>query len=252
MKKVLIAIVLLASAMTASARGSHSGQLFRIGAGGAFSSTWLLNSNVSSIGDSADYEVTFGGQGGLCLEYDFTETTGIEMGILFSGHNQKHKGVFGSVAAYNSEVSLRYIDIPILFKVGSMGQGAFFEIGPQIGILASASEDFTLISFDEFSYSGRDVKSQFNGVDFAGVIGVGGSIEASDKCTINIGLRLGYSFTDATVEYSSEMELALVQVAEKSSWTDIAAHYSDKHSFSYKPTNKAFGGLFVSVMFNLD
>jgi hypothetical protein len=236
MKRLLIICIITATALSASA------QNFRIGLGGGFNSTWLANSNVSDQGDDLDFAVTFGGSIGIEGVYGFNEKSGISIAMLYSGHNQKYEGEAGNTS-YESTVKMRYLDIPILFRITSPS-GTYFEVGPQVGFLMSADEEGDL-------GPDIDVKDSFEGTNIAGVLGFGVDIDVSENVIITTGLRLGYGFTDATSEYSSESDLDAALSEGKVGTSTYYAHYDNKNNFGYEKTNRIFGGLKLGVTYNL-
>ena len=236
MKKVLLSLALIAATATVQA------QQFRLGLGGGINNTWLANTNVSDQGDELDFAVTFGGSFGLEALYNFSEKAGVSIGFLYSGHNQKYEGEIGN-ADYETKVRMRYLDIPLLFRVTSTS-GTYFEVGPQFGFLMKAEEEF---ESDVFSDT-QDTKDQFNSTNMAAVLGFGVDIDANKEknVIISIGLRLGYGFSDVTKEYGSAAELdAEETVGTPTYW----AHFDNENDFGYKSTNRIFGGLKLGVSY---
>ncbi|MBD2714277.1 PorT family protein [Microvirga sp. STR05] len=74
-----------------------------------------------------------------------------------------------------AKLNLNYIDVPVLLKVNA--GGLFFELGPQLGILASAKSKYE----DESD----DVKDTFKTVDFGYAAGLGYQLDGG----LNLGLR---------------------------------------------------------------
>jgi hypothetical protein len=234
MKKVLLTLVLALTIVGTQA------QSFRLGLGGGINNTWLANTNVSDQGDELDFAVTFGGSIGLEALYNFSETAGVSIGFLYSGHNQKYEGEFGS-ADYETRVRMRYLDIPLLFRVTSTS-GTYFEVGPQFGFLMSAEEEADFGGDTET----EDTKDQFNSSNMAAVLGFGVDIDASETIIISIGLRLGYGFSDVTKEYDTAGELAAEDVVGTPTYW---SHYDNENDFGYKATNRIFGGLHLGVSY---
>jgi len=227
MKKVLFTLALAMAAITTQA------QSFRLGLGGGINNTWLANKNVSDQGDKLDFAVSFGGSIGLEGLYNFNEKSGISFGFLYSGHNQKYEGKSGS-ATQKQQVNMKYLDIPVLFRLTSTS-GTYFEVGPQLGLLMAAK--------DKGDANDGDVKSSFNSTNLAAVLGFGVDVDASESVIISIGLRLGYGFTDVTKEYSAS------DVPDDIGFSTFSAHFDDKNKFDYKPTNRIFGGLHLGVSY---
>ena len=236
MKRLLSICIIMAIALSANA------QSFRLGLGGGFNSTWLANANVSDQGDELDFAVTFGGSIGIEGVYGFNEKTGISIALLYSGHNQKYEGEAGNTTV-ESTVKMRYLDIPILFRVTSPS-GTYFEVGPQVGFLMSADEEGDI-------GPDIDVKDSFEGTNIAGVLGFGVDIDVSENVIITTGLRLGYGFTDATTEYSSQSDLNEAVGDDKVGTSTYWAHFDNKNNFGYEKTSRIFGGLKLGVTYNL-
>lgn len=244
MKKLILSVVLIITVAAANA------QEFKIGLGGGIYSTWLTNTNVSDQGDELDFGATFGGQIGLNMQYYFKDNLGINFGLLYSGHNQKYTGEFGSSFSYEAKTKMRYLDIPFLLRMGGGTKGAYFEFGPQFGFLMSAKDEYTSDPSDPDDFSDRNVKESFKSTNIAGILGFGVDIDASENVMVTTGLRLGYGFTDATKEYT-EAEYAAVAAADELSGTTALAHIDDDNNFNYKSTNRAFGGLFISILYKI-
>ncbi|MGR6086615.1 MAG: porin family protein [Arcticibacter sp.] len=248
MKKALLTLGIALAAMTTQA------QDFRLGITGGLNSTWLLNDNVFSANDGLDVASTFGGRFGLEGIYSFNEKVGMSIGLNFiSGHNQKYAGDQTFLDG-DLKTKLRYIDIPLMFRLTS-GSGSYFELGPQIGILSSAKEDFKSNDGQE-SWSDVDVKSSLNTTNVAFVFGFGADIDVSENIFITTGLRLGYGFTDVTKDYPTTQDflndnpdyvnndaIYLTSVAAQQEITDNGATHD------YKATSRAFAGLHLGVSY---
>src|SRR5690554_141576 len=207
MKKILFCIAFVSVGLSLNA------QEFKIGLSGGYNSTWILNKNVSDAGSVIDYESSGGGSFGLKAQYYFNEKIGVELGVLSSGHNQKFLLADGDIEA---TTKLRYIDIPILFRYGG-GSGFYFEVGPQIGLLSSAEDEW-----DDETY---DVKKSLNGTNLALVLGLGADFSVSDNLVLTAGVRFGYGISDVTKEYDSIADL--ISDGDNISIPTAGAHFSD-------------------------
>lgn len=251
MKKIFIAGMLCLAVATVNA------QEFKIGVGGGIYSTWLVNTNVSDQDDILDFAATFGGQLGVDAQYYFKDNIGIAFGLLYTGHNQKYTGEISASPAvnYEAKTKLRYLDIPFLLRFGGGSKGAYFEFGPQFGILMTAKDQWkTDPASTVLDYSDKDRKDNFQSSNIAGILGFGVDIDASENVIITTGLRLGFGFNDVTKKYT-ETELNTLE----GSWFDNvgfstdAAHYENinKGTYKYAKTSRAFGGLHLGVIFKL-
>ncbi len=240
MKKALLTIAIVVAALSTQA------QSFRLGVSGGVNSTWLMNKNVFDANDGLDIATSFGGRFGIDAIYSFNDKVGISVGFNFlSTHNQKYTGEQGP-ADYDLTTKLRYLDIPILFRLTSSG-GTYFELGPQIGILGTAKESFESSNSNVFGpdYDDINVKSGFNSTNIAVILGFGVDIDVTEKIYITTGLRLGYGISDVTEEYDNGLDLLL----NTNSSTVQFAHIDDDGDFHYEKTSRAFGGLHIGISY---
>jgi hypothetical protein len=257
MKKLFFTIALLASLGLAHA------QELKVGLGGGIYSTWLVNTHVSDQGDELDFAATFGGQLGLDLMYYFKDNLGLSFGLLYTGHNQKYTGEFDSNTSYEAKTKLRYLDIPVLLRMGGGSKGAYFEFGPQFGILMTAKDEVAGSPANSHpfykDYSDQNRKDNFKTSNIAGILGFGVDIDASENVVITTGLRLGYGFTDVTKEYT-EAEAAVLAsqgtagvggVGFSTAMAHIKQNDNGTEEFKYSPTSRAFGGLHIAILFKL-
>lgn len=245
MKKLILAVALAAGITTVQAQEG-----IRLGVKGSFFSTWLFNSNVSDQNASLDYASTFGTAFGVQAVYMFAETYGISAELNFASHNQKYDGyIENDKFPFTNEISLKYIDIPVLFRVSSP-KGPYFELGPQFCLLTGAKETYDFPSDNSSNYSNKDFKDDFNGFGIAGVLGFGIDIKLSEMVNLTTGLRFGYMFSDATTEYTEDEAGALFQ-DDNLSYTAIYSHTNKDGDFEYKKSNRVFGGLQLGLQFQL-
>ncbi len=240
MKKLLLSVAIVATALTVNA------QKFKVGLGGAFNSTWLMNKNVFDADDDLDIAMTFGGSFGLKTQYYFNDKLGLELGIMRTGHNQKYDLNDGDG---DVKLKLRYLDVPLLLRVGG-DKGAYFEFGPQFSFLTSAKEDFNYSLNSLFDYSDRDVKSTLNGTNIGIILGFGADVDLSESFTLAAGFRLGYGFSDVTKEYNST-DLDDLDDEHKLASATAFAHFDDDGNFKYKSTNRLFGGIHLGVLYTI-
>jgi len=248
MKKILLLMAIVAGLSTA-----HAQEGIRLGAKGSFYSNWLFNKNVSDQNASLDYASSFGPSFGVQAIFMFKETYGLSAEIIYANQKQKYDGYSGSENnTFTNELSLGYLDIPVLFRVSST-KGPYFEIGPQFSLLMGAKETF---EFDKspsslLNYSDKDVKDDFAGFGVAGILGFGIDIKLTDMINLTTGLRFGYMFTDATTEYSLSEATNLIgqgKLSAVAAWS----HLNDKDDFDYQKSSRAFGGLQIGIQFMLD
>jgi hypothetical protein len=211
---------------------------------------------VSDQGYELDYAPTTGGSFGASFNYRLAEKSSIDVNILISGQNQKYDLKFGPEATAlpaTVETNLKYIDIPVLFKLGN-GNGAYFEVGPQLSFLSSAKESFnsSAVITDNngntiSNYSDKNFKNDFNGFGLSGVIGFGADFELNDQIGLTAGIRLGYMFTDATVEYSEDELLSNENISNNA----VLNHYNKDNVFEYQKSMRAWAGLNIGLTYKL-
>jgi len=216
MKRLLIILASIGLIQQANAQST-----IRLGIEGAYNSTWLFCKTVSDAGDELDYKSTFGSQIGISGVYSFQEGAGVYFGLLSGSVNQKYTNRYSpSSSSFETEVKLKYTDLPILFRLTAKG-GFYFEVGPQFSFISKAEASS---SQPGNSYT-ADVKDEVNSTNISAQIGFGVDVKASEKITIQAGLRFGYGLTDAEKEPAG--------------------------TNNYEPTNSAVGGLHVGVAYNL-
>ena len=200
------------------------------------SSTWLMNKFVYDKGDIQDIAMTFGSGFGLVAGYIFNKNIGVEMNILFNGHNQKYTGVLNTNpdVTYKSKTHLRYIDIPLLFKAGNE---TYFEIGPDFSFLTKAEHSITVSTPTESTDSTRNVKSKFNGSSFNLVFGFGHYFEINKQLMINAGFRLMYGLSD-------------IKGVDGIGWSKSDYATNEKGIADFK-TNLAAGYIHVGVIYKI-
>jgi hypothetical protein len=166
MKKAFLAL-----ALTLGVASAAQAQSARFGVKAGASLTSLTGDDT----DNAKYK--FGFNGGVMANFALNDMFSIQPEVLYSMKGAKADG-------RDSRVNLNYIDIPVLAKISTGETGLFFELGPQIGFLASAKakENDTSI----------DVKDAFKSVDFGYAAGLGFQAASGPM----VGLRYNGGFTN--------------------------------------------------------
>ena len=247
MKKLILVAALAAITFGAQAQGEMT-----IGLKGAFNYTALFNNNVSDQGYELNYAPTTGGSFGASFNYRLAEKYSLDVNLLISSHNENYDLNFGTEknpSMATLEDKLKYIDIPVLFKLGN-GHGAYFEIGPQFSFLSGAKETFTYNEIPTLNYSDKDFKGDFKGFGLAGVLGFGADFELSEQIGLTTGLRLGYAFTDATTEYT-EAEANALGAVDNLSLNAVFNHTNKDGKFDYQKTMRAWAGLNIGLTYKL-
>ncbi len=237
MKKILVCVALIAAATTVNA------QKFKIGLGGAFNSTWLMNKNVFDADDDLNIATTFGGSFGLKAQYYFNDKVGLELGIMTSGNSQKYDLADGDI---QTKVKMRYLDVPLMLRLGG-DKGAYFEFGPNFGFLSKAEEEYD-------DLDAVNVKGSFNKANIGINLGFGVDIDASENFTITAGLRFGYGFSDVTKKYDDYADWAsqdVVSTPTTAAQFKDGAVSNDPDDFKYKATSRVWGGLHLGVLYTI-
>ena len=173
-----------------------------IQAKGSANSTWLINKNISDLGERQDYAAGWGSSYGIAGNL-YAGIVGVGIEIHYATHNAAYEGViseFNTVLdTYNSEVNLETIQIPLLLKFQSES-GSYIEIGPQLTNISSATynRSGTMPVIGSYTSDPKDVSEQYSESYLSGVLGFGAKIPLGEGFPLGIliGIRLQYSFGD--------------------------------------------------------
>jgi hypothetical protein len=165
MKKVILSIALLTGISAAAQAQSIK---YGLKAGASLTSF--------SGSDSDGSKSKFGFNGGVLANFAFNDLISLQPEVLYSMKGAKEDGS-------DLRLNLNYIDVPVLVKVATGATGLFFELGPQVGFLASAK-----LKDDSNS---ADAKSVVKSVDFGYAAGLGFQAESGPM----VGLRYNGGFT---------------------------------------------------------
>lgn len=248
-KNLLIAVLLISTTATYAQEG------LRLGVKASYSSTWFFNKNVSDRNASLDYASSFSTSFAGQVIWMLSETYGVSMEVNYAGHNQKYDGYFkddltNKEIDFTNEINTSYIDIPLMFRVSSP-RGPYFDIGPQVSLLTGAKETFDVPGYTSPDfYTDKDFKDNFEGFGLGAVLGFGVDIRLTDNLNLTTGLRFGYMFTDATVEYTLA-EADALSASKKLSQVSRYAHTNTNDNFEYSSTNRTYGGLQIGLQYKL-
>jgi len=188
MKKIIFISLFLVISVSVFSQKNKKVQLPYAGVSFSGASTWLINKWVFDKGDEQDIAASFGYSVGAVAGYYFKDNFGVEVNILYNAHNMKYTGeVF--LNKYDSQTSLKFTDIPVLFKAG---KETYFEIGPVFSFLNKA--EYCIES--NGNKNTKNVKSDFKSSGINVAFGFGVNIEVTKQVFINTGLRLMYGLTD--------------------------------------------------------
>jgi len=169
MKKPLLTLALLAG-LTGAAHAQRNISL-GLKAGGSL---------ADFVGaDAANTKGRFGFHAGVFANIGLTRIFAFQPELIYSQKGCKD----GSVDASDR---LGYLDVPLSFHANV--DGLFFEAGPQVGFLLSASHQAGSVTFD--------TKNLYNEVDFGYLLGLG----YQRKSGPGIGLRYNGAFTNVVHE----------------------------------------------------
>src|ERR1051325_1331221 len=204
---------------------------------GSYNSTWLFNQNISDKGDIQDYAAGWGYNYGAGLAFYFSPKLGIEIDGLMNQHVGAYTATMDSNRPYTSNVKLNAIEIPVLFKLRS-GTGAFFEVGPQIGLVSNARytfhQSYTSGGSTVLNDTSFDAMSKYGSMNLSAVLGFGIKIKFGKHLGLKTGIRLSYGLLDLKGVDALGQDLG------------NSTLYT-----SYKPTNSASGGLFLGLVWSL-
>ena len=187
MKRNLLLIAGLAFSV-----GLNAQVTFEVQGKGAMASTWLFNKNISDQGAEQNYAMAWGSSfgAGISLYY---KNIGIGIEGLASKHVGGYSGRLGDFN-YNSQVTLKGYQIPILLKFKSDG-GVYSELGVQVNGISRA----TYTAQGDIGESTYNAQGYYAKKYMSAVLGFGANIKISKKIPLGLlfGVRLNYGFGDA-------------------------------------------------------
>lgn len=135
--------------------------------------------NISSLRDEEDDDAKslIGGNGGLFANIPLSGMFSIQPEVLYSLEGAAYEG------AGDPKLFLNYINIPLMLKY-SDPSGFYGELGPQIGILASAKAKAD-------GEEDEDVKEVFKSTNFS--LGIGAGWNFSPQVGVGVRYNLGLS-----------------------------------------------------------
>lgn len=163
MKKLflIIAVIFLCSNVTAQeSNTSDDGIKFGVKAGVNFAT---LTGDTEGIKSRTSFHV------GALVEIPISEKFSVQPELMYSGQGAKDE-------SSDDEIKLDYLNIPIMAKL-YVAEGFSIEVGPQVGFLLSAKE--------EFDGQSDDIKDFVKGTDFGVNFGLGYKMETG----LNFGAR---------------------------------------------------------------
>ncbi len=242
MKKLVF--ILAGILLLSFSSNAQKGKELIIGVGGSLSSVWIQNQNFYGEPE-IEYAAKMGYAGSFNLGYNFTENISVITELQYSLQGQKYDGkqnFNGNNYDVTRDISLTYFNVPLFFKYafGTADTKFRFMIGPQIGILMDATQEYlrdgeriqTVIETNDFEFvtDEPDIKDRFESNDIGLAFDVGADIHVSDQFYISPGFRINYGFNDIN--------------AETFRLNDIDGEYTPSHNF--------VGGLYISINYKID
>ncbi|MDX5585936.1 MAG: porin family protein [Aureibaculum sp.] len=133
---------------------------------------------------------------GVVMELPISDKFSFQPELLYSCQGADYSEDFGDFdvtvksvnAAYEGTVKLDYLNIPLMAKF-YVAEGFSLEVGPQVGFLISAKEEY-----DWDGDTGEDdIKESVKGLDIGAVMGLGYKLEGG----LNFGARYNIGLSDA-------------------------------------------------------
>ncbi|GAA4952281.1 hypothetical protein GCM10023314_27140 [Algibacter agarivorans] len=119
---------------------------------------------------------------GVVSEIMISETFAFQPELLYSAQGSDWKDDFEG-ETFEGTVKLSYLNIPLMAKY-YVAEGFSLEVGPQLGLLLSAK--------DEYDSTEDDIKDDLKGLDFGVNFGLGYKLDNG----LNFGARYNLGLTD--------------------------------------------------------
>lgn len=165
-----------------------------VGAAQAQSATFGIKAGASLTNFTGknikDAKNKFGFNGGLIANFAVNDIFSVQPELLYSMKGAKTEETIAGlpiIGAITNNTTLHYVDVPVLAHMNA--GGLFFELGPQIGFLASAKIKEELTNGQSSTY---DVKDKIKNVDF----GYAGGLGYQLKNGPGVGLRYNGGFSN--------------------------------------------------------
>ncbi len=154
------------------------------------------NTTLPTIsGVSSNVEAIYGANIGAFAEIKVTDKFGVQPELLFSMQGLKQT-LSGGGLSYEDEISLSYINIPIMAKI-YVSEKFSLQAGPQVGFLIAATDKITTNITGLVSES-KDSKDEYTSTDFGFNFGVG--FQINKNISIDARYNLGLSELDKNLD----------------------------------------------------
>ena len=191
--KILFCICLLSSFTAFAQKGLEFGLRFMP------QGTGIINQTDFDEGDELNFQTTINFAYGVHAGYNFSDNVGLQTGLLLSQEGQKYVDDLPQPGDNTSEVSLSYLQIPLLLKLNSNPhKGAHFvaHVGLQFGLLNSINYYVNDENVTVTNILGAEIKDAYKSTDLSGVLGLGARYRLTDHLQLGSHLYLTYSTAD--------------------------------------------------------
>jgi hypothetical protein len=179
------------------------------GVAGTGLSSFITNQNNYGQGFEMDYAVAFGFGGNAIVGFDFNKNIGLKLEIGYAGLGQKYKDTYKDTV-YTRDITLNYLQIPLMFKYRTNGEVARFFVaaGPQINYLMSAKQKYykqgeidtdsiyNPINNKPIMIGEETITERYSSIDVMGRLDLGVDISITKNLFLNVGLTMAYGFLD--------------------------------------------------------
>ncbi|MFK7796937.1 MAG: outer membrane beta-barrel protein [Aureispira sp.] len=173
----------------------------------------VLNNQDFNDNGKEYHAVNYGSHSGITVGVNFTEQLGLATGVGMSFINQHFSYDYtlnDSPQRYNSQRSLAYLRIPVLFRVGgdaSAPVSFFLRFGPHLDILTSAKSTYTnlgtvihlqdnVINYLDQKDDRGETEEVYKSAVLGATLEVGGRFKLNDKMGLLLLFHVNSSLTN--------------------------------------------------------
>jgi len=202
-------VIYLISALLIASGSLFGQKQFYFGVGGMGLNTWVTNQNNYGLPFEMDYAITIGGGANANIGFDFSKHVGLKIEVGFERLGQTYKDDLFNDTTYTRNVSLNYLEVPLLFKYRTSGKIVRFCVlaGPQFNFLMSAKQKYykygkidTDYIFDKddkpVKIGEETITDRYTSLDILGRLDLGVDITLVKNLFLNAGLTMAYGFLD--------------------------------------------------------
>ena len=164
------------------------------------------NTHISTNNNDSNLKnkFTLAGGGGISYTYNFSENIGIQIGGLYTSHNQKWTAHISNSTSYDwkGKKRLDYLNIPLLlryrYKISPKVKSAFY-LGAELSCLLRGAGGNVILKHnagvDYFDLPSSS-NNFYNKMICQAVTGWGLDFQINPKFTLNTAVRIEYSIND--------------------------------------------------------